>query len=151
MHHAPSVCIPVGRCVFLRRLYQILTLLTSALLLSWTWVQPWHSGMLIAVVGSTVCAVFGWRAIQQTGALTWTGQQWQLVVDHSSSPTPPITGAIDVCLDLQTVLLLRYVPSSGQGPRGMRWLWCQCPEDQALWQDFRRAVFAVSPLARKET
>jgi hypothetical protein len=149
MHNAPSVSFPVGRCAFLRTLYIILTLLTSAVLLSWTLVQPWHIGMGFALCLGVLCAGWGWRDSQWQGVLHWTGQQWQLE-DASDRVTGALAvGTPQVCLDAQSILLLRLTPLSG-ATAAKRWLWCQRRNATPQWQDVRRAVYAAQTSSRRD-
>jgi hypothetical protein len=149
MHNAPSVSFPVGRCAFLRVLYIILTLFTSAVLLSWTLVQSWHIGMGFALCLGVLCAWWGWRDIQWQGVLHWTGQQWQLEGAPTRDNTTLAVAAPQVCLDAQSILLLRLTPLSG-ATEAKRWLWCQRRSAAPQWQDFRRAVYAAQTSSRRD-
>jgi toxin CptA len=165
MHNAPSVSFPVGRCAFLRNVYLIFCLLTSALLLSWTLVQPWHIGMPVAVVLLAVSGVLGWRQCQRQALLQWSGYDWVLTQWPQGVGSNmeivgadevvqiegllPVEGVPVICLDLQSILLLYFQPLSGQTTT-MHWLWCQRGVDDERWQDFRRAVYAAQTNSRRD-
>ena len=142
MHNAPSVTYPVGRCAFQRRVYAVLCVCSGAVLIAWAAMQPmgWMWGLAIACW--LVACVLGGRACWcDLGQLTWTGQVWCL--HGQTEATQDALGDVRVTIDVQGALLLQWVPLSNVEPRTTRWLWLGAENSPQLWQDVRRAVFAM--------
>ncbi len=144
MHNAPSVSYPVGRCAFQRWLYVLLVLFTSAMLCAWALSQ----GLTLAWWGAA-CAMgmgtlSGWLALGWFGVITWDGQAWWL---QDQVGTHEIAlGDVEVILDVQKALLLRWQPASDTLRAKPRWLWLSAENANHHWQDFRRAVYQRSDM-----
>lgn len=141
MHNAPSVSYPVGRCAFQRWLYVLFTCAASAAWFTWALLQGLNFLLWLSACCFAVACVWGWRALHSPSVtLTWDGQAWCL---HSASTTfNDQLGAVDVCLDVQKALLLKWQPSSDKLGASMRWLWLGHEASPPHWQDIRRAVYA---------
>ncbi|HSH91764.1 MAG TPA: hypothetical protein VK996_17400 [Ramlibacter sp.] len=135
MHGAPSVIYPVGRSRFAGLLLLVAWLLGAATALaSWLQGQPfvWRIALvasLLAAAGAFAAAGW-WRSSR--GTLAWDGDTW----NWSGLPGSP-GGEIDVALDLQRWLLLRF---SGTGAK--HWFWLERARDEQRWDDLRRAVYS---------
>jgi toxin CptA len=134
MHSAPSVSYPVGRS----RLGATLMLgawVLGAGAAAWWWaqVQPatWRAmaaaGLLLA---SGVAAGWSWACTPRS-TLAWDGDSW------SWSGQQDASGTLEVVLDLQRLLLVRW-----RSPAGAGWLWLERPALPARWDDLRRAVYS---------
>ena len=142
MHNAPSVSYPVGRCAFQLGLLLGFAVLTSTVLTAWalnhglSWL--WLSGLGAAVVGLWQ----GRRALDQAGVLTWAVDTWYL---HDQGPgSEDVFGEVQVALDLQIALLLRWQPASDTLRAKPQWLWLEGQHCDECWQDLRRAVYQRS-------
>ena len=144
MHNAPSVSYPVGRCAFQRQLYACCTVLSSAVLLAWALNQNVSWAWSVAVVATMLGACLGWRVLHQVATLTWDGQVWCL---HDQSPaSEDALGRVQVALDLQHALLLRWQPASDTLHAKPVWLWLGAEASSARWLDLRRAVYQRAEL-----
>ena len=133
MHNAPSVAYPVGRPLLVVLLAGSLWLAGLAVTLAW-WATADPAGWRqvaagLALVGSGGWALASWLR-SPAGELRWDGLEW-------SGPRGGNALALDVALDLQQVLLVRFPASGSPG-----WLWLErrrCPQ---RWPDLRRAVYS---------
>jgi len=141
MHNAPSVSYPVGRCAFQRWLYLAFTLMASAAWCTWALLQGLRVSLWLSACCLVLAVVLGWREWRlPLMTLTWDGQVWCL--HGASNQINDQLGAIDVCLDVQKALLLKWQPSSDKLGASMRWLWLGHERSPAHWEDLRRAVYA---------
>jgi hypothetical protein len=99
--------------------------------------RPWVGVLLSVLAGG-----LAWRAgpLVQPGVLSWDGTVWWWERD-----SVPATGHIVVRLDLQSALLLRFVPDSGI----RHWLWLEQSSRPGHWLALRRAAHAAS--GRRDT
>ena len=139
MHNAPSVSYPVGRCAFQRQLYVFLLLATLAVLGAWAlnlgFTRVWWAAALLAMVGG----VLGALSLRFVATLSWSGQCWCL---HDQSGTrPDVFGEVEVILDTQKTLLLRWQPTSDKLPTSFVWLWLGAELPSSRWQALRCAVY----------
>jgi toxin CptA len=140
MHNAPSVSYPVGRCAFVRWLSVGLAVLSGLVGLGWLLHQG--TSVLLWVAGGlwVVACVAGWRSYQaQGGKLTWDGQVWCW---HDAPLHDDGLGELQVLLDLQHTLLLRWQPSDVSPSVQTVNLWLSAESAPDFWQDLRRAVYA---------
>ena len=139
MHNAPSVSYPVGRCAFQRWLLWGCTSLTSAVQIAWWWGQGatwfWFVGLCAAAAGLWQ----GWRTLGMFGTLSWDGQVWCL--HDQGADAKDSLGEVQVMLDMQKTLLLRWLPSSDTLQAKPQWLWLGAQHCDERWQDLRRAVY----------
>jgi toxin CptA len=139
MHNAPSVSYPVGRCAFQRVLYLALLAVTLAVLLAWALNQGftpfWWAAAVVALMGGFL----GARAWRFTAILTWSGQTWCL--HDQSQNRPDVFGGVEVVLDSQKTLLLRWAPTSDTLLTSPAWLWLSAERSSARWHDLRCAVY----------
>ena len=139
MHNAPSVSYPVGRCVFQRQLYLLFMLGTLAVLGIWAFNQgftgAWCAAALLALLGG----VFGALSLRFIATLTWSGQRWCL--HDQSGKKPDVFGELEVILDTQKTLLLRWQPTSDKLPTSFVWLWLGAELSSSRWQELRCAVY----------
>ena len=139
MHNAPSVSYPVGRCAFQRWLYLGFICVTSAVLLVWALNQSLTAAWFAALSAEALGAWLGWKALGHVGTLTWDGQVWCLH-DQNSADVDAL-GEVDVALDVQKALLLRWLPTSDTLQATPQWLWLGSQASSERWQDLRRAVY----------
>jgi len=140
MHSAPSVTYPVGRS----RLTGLLVLSgavggVAAATLAAVQAGSLHwiglLGLGIAIAAGTWAGVRWWRT--PAGHLSWDGQGWTWSPDAMSEGTVVPLGLL-VCLDLQTVLLLRQPGEWGAS----RWFWLERSRFPLRWSALRRAVYS---------
>ncbi len=139
MRNAPSVSYPVGRCSFQRWLFTMLVLLTSAVLSVWALSQGLTFAWWLAVSAAVIGICLGWIAARSYGVLTWDGQVWCL--HDQVNGQPDALGDVQVVLDVQKALLLRWQPASGTLHTKPQWLWLGSQNLMNRWQDLRRAVY----------
>ena len=139
MHNAPSVSYPVGRCALQRQLYLFLLLATLAVLSAWALNQGvtrvWCAAALLAMVGG----VLGAFSLRFFATLSWSGQRWCL--HDQSGKKPDELGEVEVILDTQKTLLLRWQPTSDKLPTSFVWLWLGAELSSSRWQELRCAVY----------
>ena len=139
MHNAPSVSYPVGRCAFQRQLYLLLVLATLAVLGAWSlnqsFTRVWWAAVWLAVIGG----VLGALSLRFVATLSWSGQHWCL--HDQSGKKPDVLGEVEVILDTQKTLLLRWQPTSDKLPTSFVWLWLGAELPSSRWQELRCAVY----------
>ncbi|RYY68366.1 MAG: hypothetical protein EOO24_52200 [Comamonadaceae bacterium] len=136
MHHAPSVSYPVGRSFWAAGLMGVVW--SAGALAGVAWLgggaPGWAPAALgAALLGSGAAAVQAWRT-QPSGLLAWDGGRWTLACGPGPEPGP---GRIEVALDLQGLLLVRWA-----GQDGAQWLWLERGRLPARWDALRRAVYS---------
>jgi hypothetical protein len=141
MHNAPSVSYPVGRCAFQRWLYAFFIVLTSTVLLVWVLNQGLTFVWSVAVIAELLGAFLGWCALGQVATLTWDGQVWCLHDSNQGLSLEGALGEVNVALDVQKALLLRWQPASDTLHAKPLWLWLSSQGASHGWQDLRRAVY----------
>jgi toxin CptA len=141
MHNAPSVSCPVGRPLVAGVAAALVWLAGAAVTLLWTLevdVPGWRQ-----VTAACALAVAGAWSLRSwlrsaTGELHWDGGGWM-------APGASGVGELDVALDLQSILLVRWRAAANS-----RWLWLERRRVPQRWADVRRAVYSRSappPLA----
>jgi hypothetical protein len=98
----------------------------------------WITALSAAVLG----AWLGWQALGHVGTLTWDGQVWCLHDQNAADGNA--LGEVDVALDVQKALLLRWLPTSDTLHSKPQWLWLSAQSTSNRWQDLRRAVYQRS-------
>jgi len=94
--------------------------------------SPWRQALVLAVMlASGVAALLTWWRAPR-GVMQWDGSGW--FWQHPPSDTP---GRLEVCLDWQHLMLLRW--RSDEGPP--TWFWVSRASAPAQWDDWRRAVY----------
>lgn len=142
MHNAPSVSYPVGRCAFQRWLYLFFTVLASAALCAWAFIQGLSLIWCVAASAALLGGCLGWQALRDVGMLTWDGQVWCL--HDQGLGFEDALGEVHVALDVQKALLLRWQPTSDTLTAKPLWLWLGEQASASQWQDLRRAVYQRS-------
>jgi toxin CptA len=136
MHSAPSVSFPVARSRLAARMLAACWLAGAVATGLYLTQSPASLSRALALAGwlaaGGLVAARGWLASPR-GTLAWDGEAWTW-----SDGAPPRTGSIDVALDLQTLLLLRW-SGGGTAPR---WLWAERAHDAGRWDALRRAVYS---------
>ena len=144
MHNAPSVSFPVGRCAFQRQLYLFFLLGTLAVLGAWAlnqgFTRVWWVAVLLAMFGG----VLGALSLRFVATLSWSGQRWCL--HDQSGKRPDVFGEVEVILDTQKTLLLRWQPTSDKLPTSWVWLWLGAESSSTRWQELRCAVYQRNAL-----
>ena len=139
MHSAPSVSYPVGRCAFQRRCWLGLLLCAWVVLGVWSYQQPFNVAMAWSGLCAVTAAVLGWASLQHIGTLSWNGQVWCL---HGRGDAwEDELGMLQVVLDVQEALLLRWQPASDMLNAKSQWLWLGAQTAGDPWQSLRRAVY----------
>ena len=139
MHSAPSVSYPAGRSRFAAALLLLAWLLGGAAVALW-WLQPrtegWRLGTawLVLAAAGAFAAWSWWHSVP--GTLAWDGETWSW-----SDGRREHTGLVEVSLDLQHCLLLRW-----RSENALRWLWLERAGGAERWDDLRRAVYSRARL-----
>ena len=136
MHGAPSVSYPVGRS----RLAGALVLaawtagLLACLAFAWQGAPPARLAIAAAACIGAGAWALRWWLRQPAGLLAWDGSAWTW-----SGGGPAIeAGAVQVALDLQSLMLLRW-----QAPEAaLRLVWVERARLPARWDALRRAVYS---------
>ena len=143
--HAPfPVTVSVGRS---RHLGAVLwTIWTLGLLLWFIWVlESGWSEWRVALHGVLVlltAGVFAWLWQRLSiGNLGWDGERWSWLANRAV-PGAELSGRIEVCLDWQTGLLLRFVAGNT-----VLWLWLDRSMSAERWDDLRQATTAADGAA----
>ncbi|MGJ7580979.1 hypothetical protein ACSFA3_12425 [Variovorax sp. RHLX14] len=94
----------------------------------------WRLASMLAV--SLLAGFVAWRhfRVASSGTLDFDGRHWSLAGRQ---------GRLQVCLDLQTLMLLRFVAAG----HPKRWIWAQGSDAKGQWCDIRRAVYSRAPTA----
>lgn len=135
MHGAPSVSYPVGRSAFVGVLLLAIWSLGLLVCLAFAWhgASAARLAALMAACAASGAWVGWWWWRQPAGLLAWDTAAWSW-----SEGDPHVrTGGLEVVLDLQSLLLLRW-RSTGQA----RWLWAERARLPARWDALRRAVYS---------
>jgi toxin CptA len=131
MHNAPSVIYPVGRP------------LGPGLAAAGVWL----AGAVVTLLWTHEVDVPGWRQAAAACALAlaggWSLRSWlrsatgELRCDAGGWTAPGASGAgeLDVALDLQSVLLVRWHAAGSS-----QWIWLERRRSPRRWADVRRAV-----------
>lgn len=135
MHSAPSVSYPVGRSRLAATVLLLLWLLGGVVTALWWFQAPsqawWLEGRWLAVAAVGAVAAWSWWQ-GPSGILAWDGETWTWSGDR-----PDHTGMLEVSLDLQHWLLLRWTCGNAS-----RWLWLERAGRAESWDDLRRAVYS---------
>jgi hypothetical protein len=135
MHSAPSVSYPLGRSRFAAALLLLAFVLGGAVTASWSFQSQspgWRTGVAcLALAAAGGFAAWHWWH-GAGGTLAWDGQTWTWSGEQLAQ-----TGALEVCVDLQDWLLLRWT-SGGDS----HWFWLDRARRAERWDDLRRAVYS---------
>ncbi|MBA2964169.1 MULTISPECIES: hypothetical protein [Ramlibacter] len=136
MHHAPSVSYPVGRSAWAGAILAATWLAGALACAAWlaTGAPAWAPLAVAAVLlGTASVAARSWWQ-QPAGLLAWDGARWTL----ASGASPAVdAGRLDVALDLQGLLLVRWAATDRA-----RWLWLEKGRLPTRWDALRRAVYS---------
>jgi hypothetical protein len=151
MHSAPPVRYPIKPS----RLRQACEggVFILALVCLGLWAFQTEPSMLRGLVALCLClpgllflvrSAFGTHA----GELAWEGAAWTFHVQAHEDPVWVGVGTLDVLLDLQLVLLLRW---RSAGVRGGKWIWLERRSEPSRWHLLRCAVYSrAAPAPSKE-
>ncbi len=140
MYTPPTVEYPVGPSHWFRWVWGLLWALTLTIQMAWLWRAgpgqwaPWI-GLLVALVGAIVATRVG--SVVRAGTVVWDTSTWWW--EHGSERS---SGQMTFELDLQKVILLRFVSDAG----ACHWFWLECGSAPLRWLALRRAVFAKRAL-----
>ena len=135
MHGAPSVSYPVGRSALVGVLLLAVWSLGLVACIAFAWQGASVSRLAAAAVACLASGAWvgAWWWRQPAGLLAWDTATWSW-----SEGDPDVrTGALEVVLDLQSLLLLRW-----SSPGRARWLWAERARLPARWDALRRAVYS---------
>ena len=136
MRAAPQVLYPLGKPRLRHALLTLLLLATLSVMAAVAILQPGHRLWVLMGLLLLPAIGFSWRVGPPPGTrLLWDGQCWHL------QGTGPISGQLQVVLDLQRVLLLRWSSSISDPDHAWTWLWIEQDADPVIWMDVRRAVY----------
>jgi hypothetical protein len=135
MHSAPPVSYPLGRSRFAAALLLLVFLLGGAVTASWGFqsqLPGWRLGgaCLVLAAAGGFAAWHWWHGAE--GTLAWDGETWAWSGERLER-----AGAIEVSVDLQRWLLLRWTSGSES-----HWFWLDRARGAERWDDLRRAVYS---------
>ena len=138
MQHAPPVTYPLGRsrvAVLVTVFIWTAGLLAVSMWLAQPGLAPWRQHLSLGLLA--VCGLAAVRSLANmaAGHIAWTGQHWL----HASGGAER-EGVLQVCLDLQNQLLVRFLPVRGRAV----WIWLERARRPQRWAELRRAVHARS-------
>ncbi len=142
MHTAPTVTYPVGRSRARSVAFSGVWLLALALTLGFVVEDGASLRALFLAVAALSAYGMAWRRHREVeaGRLAWDGVTWwwEPTVGHR------IEGRVVPCLDVQSVVLVHFAASAGQG----RWLWLEQSAAPLVWGRLRCAL--MQPPARQD-
>jgi len=148
MHGSPPCALTVARFGAWRAAVAVLALAALASLLAWVLGSPLGEGPWIRVgVGFAALATLAlatslWR---QPGArLRWDGLAWTVA---SPASAEPVSGRLEVAIDLGSFLLLRFTPVGRSRPAAALRIPVGRAGQQPEWHAFRCAVHSPQPAA----
>lgn len=139
MQQAPSVEYPLGDARPLRRFALHAWLLIALTDLSWLTMADLHGWRVWLGLALTLLAgalAFRFRPCACAGNLSWDGNNWS-----RRDGIHEIGGRATVHLDLQSALLVFWMPASGLGT----WCWLESAADPSRWLAVRRALYTLEP------
>lgn len=139
MQQAPSVEYPLGDAGPLRRIVWYAWVLVALTSLGWLSMADLHGwrvwlGLALTLLGGALA--FRWRPCTSAGTLYWDGGGWSM-----RDVAREVGGRVTVQLDLQSALLVHWMPASGAGI----WCWLDSTADPLRWLALRRALHAPGP------
>ncbi len=138
MDTAPAVDVGLGDDSAARVAVAGLCAAAAASLSGWglAWLQVPAIGTAVGVA-AIAAALAGWRAarVRPRCRLRWDGRAWTLLVEGASTP---LDGVVDVALDLEVWMLLRFDGSDGR----RRWWPMSRRRHASRWHALRCALFA---------
>ncbi|HXD39506.1 MAG TPA: hypothetical protein VN649_03020 [Ramlibacter sp.] len=139
MHSAPSVSYPAGRSRCAAGLLLLAWLLGGAATAMW-WLQSQSPGWRLSAACFVLLAAGAFAAwawwYSERGILAWDGETW-----NWTDVAGTLAGTIEVRLDLQHCVLLRWTSENG-----LRWFWLERAGGAQRWEDLRRAVYSRARL-----
>lgn len=145
MHNAPPVAFPVGRFVWGRTAWLLMSFLSAVGLLSWS-MQAQHSSTQLGMawVFWAICvggaAFLAPRQMIQSGRLFWSGQAWFWQPPAGEDMGLQLSVAVDVGSGLLLFVRQLDAPISGRPSWACAWL-----VESAMppkWHGFRCAVYS---------
>lgn len=142
--HSPSVHYPIRRPFFWRKVLLVVWCIACVGLLVWLLQDSNQRGQLwVKVVAAGLAlglAAFGIRKSWHDavcGYVCWDGRAWYW---QDGAGVNSAVHTVQVLLDLQTVMLVKWVTVDGRRCDG----WVHQLESTDAWGDFRRAVYSSS-------
>jgi hypothetical protein len=110
-----------------------------------------HDVPRLAAAAVLLAAVFGlavslWRTTPKL--LSWDGACWHLGDAQGAAGAGPIAGSLEVCLDLDRWLLLRFVPDARKWLARSQWLPVGRGTCGVNWHELRCAIYSPRSMAR---
>ena len=146
MHGSPPCALTVARFGAWRAAVAALALAALASLVACTLTSPlgegpWiRVGVAFAALATLALATSLWR---QPGArLRWDGLAWTVEWPASAHP---VSGRLEIAIDLGSFLLLRLTPAGRSGPASVRWIPVGRAGLEHEWHAFRCAVHSPQP------
>lgn len=138
MHSAPPVRMACNTSGSWRRLHGVVGAIAAAVLSLWLCAGleiaalPMAASALVAgALAAVACERWSrWPRCE----LAWDGQRWQ----RCQAPLPPVDGCVDVMLDWQAAMLLRFRAASG----GTHWLVVRERDTTSTYALCRAALYA---------
>lgn len=149
---APAVAYPIARSTRLAGWLSLVSAAGLGVVLGWLLLgaPKGITAPAVAVALWLLCSVlaarFWWLSPQ--GILVWDGYHWSWTPSSSPTPNP---GSVQIQLDWQHSLWVRWQGPDTSGP--VAWFWLEQHHAPAQWSDLRRALHApaAAPVAPEAT
>ncbi len=134
MHAAPPVRVSLGRSIGWVVVVALCIGVAVANAAAWLLLQTEAAAAPAALLGLAVAALVAWRShrADAPGELNWNGSQWQW---------QGVDGHVQVALDLDAWMLLRFDPTQGR----RRWIAASRASALGPWSALRAALYARRP------
>jgi hypothetical protein len=148
MRGSPSCVVEIRRFGAWRVAVGVVAAAAIGTLCAWLVLAPWGQvtaariAVGLAALSTLALATSLFR--MPSGTLRWSGSSWSFS-DLAAASATPVTGDVDVALDLGAFLLLRFACLDTRGRRKVRWLAVQRRGLEREWHSFRCAVYSPRP------
>jgi hypothetical protein len=134
VHAAPPVRVSLGRSIGWVAVVASCAGVAVANVTAWLLLQSEAAVGPAALLGLAVAALVSWRLhrADAPGDLNWTGSEWQW---------QGVAGHVQVALDLDAWMLLRFDPPQGR----RRWIAASRASARGSWSALRAALYARRP------
>jgi hypothetical protein len=134
VHAAPPVRVSLGRSIGWVAVVATCAGVAVANVTAWLLLQSEAAAAPAALSGLAVAALVSWRLhrAHAPGELNWNGSEWQW---------QGVDGQVQVALDLDAWMLLRFDPTQGR----RRWIAASRASTRGPWSALRAALYARRP------
>jgi hypothetical protein len=150
MRGSPSCAIAVRRFAVWRFVVAVVTLLSLASLIAWIGLSPAAQFISPRVAAALMClaavALAASLLRSQPVELRWDGSSWSCR-DLAAPLAAPVSGELEVAVDLGSFLLVRFISPATRGQRRVCWIPVERRRLEREWHSFRCAVYSPRPAA----